>query len=490
MGFGGIIAGAIGGAGQGMTTIGDNMHKDDQLQQARQAQIDLASITSNLAADKEKALLQYKQNLGIQDQQRTAGIIQQGAAAIADQRLAPKIAGIQDGATNPDYGPPATQDVVDGIVAKQKGKIASSYPVMAQAAAQAGLLSEAATLDKIGDSGVKTLAPYAQLRGSDGALIAENDAVQKQQDAMARDQLRADGRAAGKRADHFDEKQWDAAGKIDKSVVSIPDAMGGKDVESGDLRSAYMKTFNSAKTGGDMAPNEAAEYATTTVVRLKNAAAERVRQAQLKDPKSALTIDQAVRAIVKEADAYAPKVNNAPAGNASEAAMRKSATGDMGADPKAIQRELASARADLEKVTDEPSKQSLRDYIAGLEAKASGISSAQAETKPAQVQAAAAPTPAPAASALPEYDRLKNEAKALDSQISEMRRDYNLATSVRGGKGIDPEVPDRIKAKLSALIAQQKLLEDQSNDAYHAADRAIIGSRFLPSANLNQKYAQ
>ncbi|MFZ3084026.1 hypothetical protein [Rhodoferax ferrireducens] len=107
-----------------------------------------------------------------------------------------------------------------------------------------------------------------------------------------------------KKSDHFDDKQWDAAAKIDKSVVSLPNSELGKDIESGDLRSAYLKTFNAARAGGDMAPNEAVEYATSTIVKLKNAAQARVDQARAADKNSTLTVDQAVKGIIREAASF------------------------------------------------------------------------------------------------------------------------------------------------------------------------------------------
>lgn len=120
--------------------------------------------------------------------------------------------------------------------------------------------------------------------------------------------------STGGRADHFGQRQWDLASKIDKSVVSLPSLAGDKEVEDGNLRAAYMQVFNAAKSGGSMAPNEAAEHATTTIVRLKNAAADRVERALAADPKSTMTIQQAVREILKEAGGFRPAQDSPPAG--------------------------------------------------------------------------------------------------------------------------------------------------------------------------------
>lgn len=148
----------------------------------------------------------------------------------------------------------------------------------------------------------------AQLKGGKEAREAlEGKSRASYYDAYA-EALRPGGtkdRSAGaKKADHFDDKQWDAAAKIDKSVVSLPNADLGKDTESGDLRSAYLKTFNAARAGGDMAPNEAVEYATSTIVKLKNAAQARVDQARAADKNSTLTVDQAVKGIIREAASF------------------------------------------------------------------------------------------------------------------------------------------------------------------------------------------
>lgn len=63
-----------------------------------------------------------------------------------------------------------------------------------------------------------------------------------------------------------------------------------------------------------------------------------------------------------------PAASGAPAGYATEAQMRTTASGDMGADPKAIQREIRATQNDLMKPgLDEGSKQLLRDHLAGLQ---------------------------------------------------------------------------------------------------------------------------
>lgn len=107
------------------------------------------------------------------------------------------------------------------------------------------------------------------------------------------------GSSAGGRVDHFEPKQWDAASKIDKSVVSFVDPIMGKEIENGSLRSSYLQAFNAAKASGAMTPNEAVEFATTSTTKLKELAQEQVNRARAADKSSKLTVEQAVSAIAQ-----------------------------------------------------------------------------------------------------------------------------------------------------------------------------------------------
>lgn len=77
----------------------------------------------------------------------------------------------------------------------------------------------------------------------------------------------------------------------------------------------------------------------------------------------------------------------APTGSApgyqNEAAMRSTVAGDMGADPAAIQREIAQTTADLKKVTDPASRAQLQTHLADLIKQGQGIGLAGADPKPA-----------------------------------------------------------------------------------------------------------
>lgn len=174
------------------------------------------------------------------------------------------------------------------------------------------------------------LEPYSaqldtQLKGKEAKRkdeegVAKNsyyNSFSRQKDALAANGGKAPSSA---RADHFDEKAWNDAFKVDKGSVTVTDENTGKAYESTDLRAAYMKTFNIARAGGTMAPTEAAEHATMTVGRLRAAAEKRVEQARASDKGSTLTLDKALRGLVKEAeDAEAKRPKPAPAPTAAAA---------------------------------------------------------------------------------------------------------------------------------------------------------------------------
>lgn len=101
------------------------------------------------------------------------------------------------------------------------------------------------------------------------------ESLSRYHDAMAgAAQMRAGNVGAGRRADHFDEKEWDAAHKIEPALVSFTSPDGGKGVESPELRLAYVSELNAGRARGDMSPSQAAEQARTSVVALRNKASE------------------------------------------------------------------------------------------------------------------------------------------------------------------------------------------------------------------------
>lgn len=81
--------------------------------------------------------------------------------------------------------------------------------------------------------------------------------------------------------------------------------------------------------------------------------------------------------------------------NAGEAGMRQQASGDMGVDPAAIQREITQTTADLLKVKDPASKAQLQNHLNELKRQSSniGLSSQRAPTKPAPTSTASGRPP-------------------------------------------------------------------------------------------------
>lgn len=90
----------------------------------------------------------------------------------------------------------------------------------------------------------------------------------------------------------------------------------------------------------------------------------------------------------------APSAPKGP-GNASEAAMKDSASGDMGADPAAIRREIASTQQSLGNVKDPASKQQLTDYLADLQGQLTRVTPRLADAKPTAAGTAPAASKGP-----------------------------------------------------------------------------------------------
>lgn len=116
------------------------------------------------------------------------------------------------------------------------------------------------------------------------------------------ERAKINAKGAGKMADHFTEKEWDAAHKIEPSFVSFGDPMFGKPIESPELRLIYARELQKERGAGNMSPSEAAEAARTTTLKLKNAASDKVAAALKADPKSTLTEPQAMRTVLKDYD--------------------------------------------------------------------------------------------------------------------------------------------------------------------------------------------
>lgn len=157
-----------------------------------------------------------------------------------------------------------------------------------------------------------------QVRG--GKMVYENTrptAAEVSRDAYAAGQKGP----AGAKSDRWDEKQWNDARKVDLSVVSFPDAMGGKGVESPELRQVFRTQLSALQARGDVDPQTASDLARETTLKLKNKASEMVDAARQADKKSTLTEQQAVQQILKQF-ADAQRAPAAAATNPSGAATK------------------------------------------------------------------------------------------------------------------------------------------------------------------------
>lgn len=132
--------------------------------------------------------------------------------------------------------------------------------------------------------------------------FAERSALQLEA-AQLRAALRASAAgAASSKADHFGEKEWDAAAKIDKEMTGIDDGTG-RMVPSPDLRVARQAAFNQARASGQYSPQEAAERADTAVALIRQKAEARVKAAPKDKP---LSTTDAIRQVIQEANSVNP----------------------------------------------------------------------------------------------------------------------------------------------------------------------------------------
>ena len=487
------LLGALGGAGAGVAQWGAGVQK-------AQAEQDKARINDELILGRQKALEVFKSGLADGERVKMNATINTQARGLIESKMQGNQ--VADASTWTPEQEAARKQGMD--------QMANDPRTRATAAAKGGYIDEAAKLDKIAESGANNVPFGAARIDGDGNVIYDNGTEYKraleQQRADAATaranaaQTRADG--GGRKGDNFDEKQWDAAAKPDVAIVSLPSLMGDKDVRSPALTSAYQTFYSGFRMKGDTSPNEAQEMAGARVMALRDAAAARVESARKADKKSTLTQEQAASQILTEFRAAEKRANasrnesgispgngGSGSGYGQESNLKTLASGDIGADPKVVRSELAALRQDLLKVPDEASKVMIREQIANLEGVAKKIGM-DPEPAPAAAPRAATSTASPKPDALPamDWEKLRDQAKSLDSQIAEARRDYNLATSVRGGKGVTPETKAKIKATLDRLINQQRQLYNESEAAYRQADKDIVSGRSSPSANLNSKY--
>ena len=286
------IIGALGGLGDAAQRMGETNQKAwlDQDSEALKQKFQRELV--DLQAQKQMALETFKNTLATntKNTERTnmAAAIDQGAGGIVDTAMQGH--GVADQSTwTPEQEAARNQGIV-GMKNNPRTRI--------QAATNAGYIDEASKMDKIADSGAKTTPWGSVTHDSDGKVIYDNASELKGKIA----QQGADAKGAIKRADHFDEKQWDAAAKVPQHVISLRDPNNpDKEIEITALRSAYMKQFNANKSSGEMSPNEAIEHATTTIGMLRDKAQEMVDKAKAADPKSTLTQEAAIKTILKRA---------------------------------------------------------------------------------------------------------------------------------------------------------------------------------------------
>lgn len=115
-------------------------------------------------------------------------------------------------------------------------------------------------------------------------------------------------------ADRFDAKEWDAAfSKSDKSIISLPNAMGDKEEVSPDLSAARRALIGEIRSAGSMAPHEAVTFADEKIMALRNRASDIVEQARASDPKSTLTVQKVIADMLKRARQSGAPQNPQPA---------------------------------------------------------------------------------------------------------------------------------------------------------------------------------
>jgi hypothetical protein len=353
-----------------------------------------------------------------------AGALKLGDAIWQHDRQAAKLqgwSGFEDLINRSEVGPMAGRKVK--IVPSDDGKSVSVNIVNPDGTltpTQLNFSNDAKGLDDADIALDRSVGPMQRVEfgmkaGKTDAEIKELIAKAGYWDANGQKQqvLAANGGAAPRRADHFDDKQWDAASKIDKDLVGIPDPAGGdKPTQSGDLRSQRMQLFNSLRTQGDLSPQEAAEKADTAVVNIKNIAMQRWTDAHAQDKKSTMTVDQAIKQVIKEASqraaaakpaAVAPgKVNpGEQAGRDADALaivqqeLQKSSArlAQVKTDPQATPDDLQRAQADVDGLNREVARLS---KIARV-----GVNPAAPATAPKPAVVASAGVPPVAAPAAP-----------------------------------------------------------------------------------------
>lgn len=147
--------------------------------------------------------------------------------------------------------------------------------------------------------------------------------------------------------------------------------------------------------------------------------------------------------------------------NAGEAGMKAAVDGPMGADPRAVDREIAATTADLKKVSDPASRTELEKHLADLQKVRTSFAAKPAAAAPA------APAPAPAADPLAEF---KPDAE-LDARMAAEETEMGAGNRMK----YSPEVKaysDKVRS-LKQKLAEKKRREMGQQEAARA--KTLIG---------------
>jgi hypothetical protein len=211
--MGGIIMGALGGLGQGMMQVGQNMNAEAMQEKQAASQRDLVQMQSDLALQKEQAAAQFKADLELtttnkaRDQQveRINGAKQ----GIIQQALAGKYAAADDAAAGKTDAPLTAeqQAVVDGARGRDAQALLNDPDIATKAAISTGDIDpkSAATL-----TNSKEIAQLRQENFKD-----RTDAMVQMREIAAKAQVDA----ANIRAEAAQERARD--GKVSASTVTM-----------------------------------------------------------------------------------------------------------------------------------------------------------------------------------------------------------------------------------------------------------------------------
>jgi hypothetical protein len=270
--------------------------------------------------------------------------------------------------------------------------------------------------------------------------------------------------------------------------VSLSDPLG-KDRPSAALTAAHLSYFNAARNMGTMGPAEAKEYATQAVMTVRSDAEKLIQDAKTANPASKMTMEQAIKQVMVNAKArqqaaQAASPAAAPAGTSDEAGMRAQVSGDMGADPATIRREIAQSTADLAKVKDPTSQAALKGHIADMQRQLTNIGGAAQAANGIAVAPPAAPPPtaaqggqAPAApAAAPAASVAAQGIPPLPPNVAAIGKQVDAARATLAA--LQNNAPGLVKGRAALDAYAQKVAQAQAvvKAAETAYAQAVQGS--------------